>query len=80
MYGNNDDSEEHITFANCFRLIFMVVVDKAGLGGGIMLLWSFDLDVFLNSFSKGNIDVLINNFWNGKHVYFIGFYNILLQS
>lgn len=55
-------------FNNCF------VVEREGLGGGLMLLWAEKMEVVLASYSQGHIDVRIFRGSNGDWWRFTRFY------
>ena len=56
-------------FAGCFA------VDRDGLSGGIGLFWTSDVQVDLQSFSSGHIDVMVqNNNLHHNKWRFTGFY------
>ena len=51
-------------------------VDRVGIGGGLILLWKEELEVSLQSYSVGHIDVLVklSNGHIPNSFFFIGFY------
>lgn len=51
-----------------------VVVDCVGRSGGLALWWKKSLDVYLQSYSKGYIDLLVREGLGGITAYIIGFY------
>lgn len=50
------------------------MVDRIGLGEGLVLLWRDDLEVTIQNYSLGYIDVLINNWIPSGGYFFTGFY------
>lgn len=50
------------------------MVERVGLGGGLISLWRDDLDVQLVSYSQGHIDVWVENWIDSGGCFFTGFY------
>lgn len=64
--GSDSRVKRETNFENCFE------IPSAGKSGGLMLLWNNDMDIMVQSFSAGHIDVVVrkdSNCWRFTGMY-----------